>query len=76
MAADIALSGELKPLQAINAAMLSASFTGARTVVAGVWFEAANGYGLYNYFNGSGYHTISDSIDEKFGSYHMYNGIY
>ncbi|MDF0719934.1 hypothetical protein P0M11_07970 [Kaistella sp. PBT33-4] len=35
VAADIALSGELKPSHAINAAMIGASFTGVGSVVAG-----------------------------------------
>ena len=76
VAADIALSGELKPSHAINVAMIGASFTGVGTVLAGVWFVADYGTGFYNYLNGDGFYTISDSIDEKYGTYHMYNGIY
>ena len=70
------MSGELKPSQLINGAMLYASTTGVGTVVAGVWFVADNGYGLYNYLNGNGFNTISDEIDNSMGTYKLYNGLY
>ena len=76
VAADIALSGELKPSHAINTGMLIISTTGVGTVVAGGWFLFDNGYGLYNYINGEGFNTYSDHIDAKYGTYHLYNGIY
>ena len=72
----------MKPSQAFIAAMLGASFTGVGSVVAGVWFIADNGVGIYNYFGGhqEGFYTLSDVIDDSdFGSkitIEMYNGIY
>ncbi len=80
VAADIALSGELKPSHAINAAIIGASFTGVGSVLAGIWFIADNGYGLYSYINNKGFTTYSDKLDndfaEEYGKIELWNGIY
>lgn len=76
IAADIALFGELKPSHAINAAMLGASTTGVGAIVAGVWFIADFGTMGVNYIINGEAQGISDIIDEKIGTYEMYNGIY
>ncbi|WP_326983431.1 hypothetical protein VUJ46_02470 [Chryseobacterium sp. MYb264] len=45
LAADIAMSGEVKPSHAINAFMLGISRTGIGSIVAGAWFVADMGTG-------------------------------
>ncbi|SFO39106.1 hypothetical protein SAMN05421741_14912 [Paenimyroides ummariense] len=77
VAADIAMSGELKPSHGINVFMLGISGTGVGSIVAGVWFVADMGTGAYNYyFSDDGFKTISDMIDQNVGSYEMYEGVY
>lgn len=77
VAADIAMSGELKPSHGINVFMLGISGTGVGSIVAGVWFIADMGTGTYNYyFSNDGFKTISDMIDQNVGSYEMYEGLY
>jgi len=74
--ADIALSGELKPSHAINAAMIGISTTGLGAVVAGVWFIADFGTMGINYLIYGEAKSIGDMIDESTGTIKMYNGIY
>lgn len=74
--ADIVLSGELKPSQAINGAMLGISTTGWGTIIAGAWFVVDNGVGVYNYFSKDNFKTLSDEIDDSVGTYKLYNGLY
>ena len=74
--ADVALSGELKPSHAINAAMLGASTTGVGAIVAGIWFIADFGTMGVNYLvNGEG-KGLGDMIDEHIGTLEMYEGAY
>ncbi|UHO40739.1 RHS repeat-associated core domain-containing protein [Chryseobacterium capnotolerans] len=80
LAADIAMSGEVKASHYINGIMLGASTTGVGSIVAGVWFVADMGTGAVNYLNGNGFKTLSDVIDESSVgqsiSFEMYDGLY
>ncbi|WP_265429940.1 RHS repeat-associated core domain-containing protein [Chryseobacterium sp. YIM B08800] len=80
LAADIAMSGQVKPSHMINAAMLGASFSGVGSIVAGAWFVADMGTGAVNYLNGNGFRTLSDVIDQSdWGqsiTVDMYDGLY
>ncbi len=76
LVADIALSGELKPSQAINAVMLGASTTGVGAIAAGVWFLADFGTMGVNYLINGKAKGLGDMIDESVGTYKMYEGVY
>ncbi len=80
LAADIAMSGQIKPSHGINAFMLGISGTGVSSIVAGAWFITDMGVGAYNYFNGDGFTTLSDVIDQsEWGqkkTIEMYDGLY
>ncbi|MBD3907365.1 RHS repeat-associated core domain-containing protein, partial [Chryseobacterium muglaense] len=80
LAADIAMSGQVKPSHMINAAMLGASFSGVGSIVAGAWFVADMGTGAINYLNGNGFRTLSDVIDQSDWGQNitvdMYDGLY
>ena len=76
IAADIAMSGEIKPSHGINVLMLSISGTGVGAAVGGLWFVADMGTGAVNYLNGNGFRTLSDVIDDNVGTYKMYDGLY
>src|SRR5690606_25857362 len=81
VAADVVMSGQMKPSHYINGGMLAASSTGVGSIVAGVWFIADMGTGAYNYyFSDDGFRTLSDVIDESsFGqsiTVDMYDGLY
>jgi len=79
VAADVVMSGQMKPSHYISGGMLAASSTGVGSIVAGVWFIADMGTGAYNYyFSDDGFRTLSDVIDESsFGqsiTVDMYDG--
>ncbi|MGG5208692.1 hypothetical protein ACQWU4_07065, partial [Chryseobacterium sp. MIQD13] len=80
LVADIAMSGELKPSHAINAAMLVASTTGVGSIVAGVWFVADMGTMGVNYMINGEAKGLGDMIDEsvanEYGKFEMYDGLY
>ena len=76
MVADIALSGELKPSHAINAAMLGVSTTSIGAFIAGAWFLADFGTMGVNYLINGKAKGLGDMIDESIGTYEMYDGIY
>lgn len=67
LVADIALTGEIKPSHAINAAMLGASTTGVGSIVAGVWFLADTGTLLFNLAVYQENKSLSDIIDQSIG---------
>lgn len=74
--ADIALSGEIKPSHAIDAAVLAASATGVGALVGAGWLIADYGTMTYNrIFNGE-WKSLSDIIDEKIGTVELYEGFY
>jgi len=74
--ADVALSGELKPSQLVNGIAAGISWTGVGSVVAGVWFVADFGTMGVNYLLGNGAIGLGDMLDNHFGTYEMYEGIY
>lgn len=76
LAADVLLSGELKASHAINSAMLGASTTGVGAIVAGTWFIADFGTMGVDYILNGEAKGLGDIIDEKVGSYEMYEGLY
>lgn len=80
LAADIAMSGEVRPSHIINGTMLGISGTGVGSIVAGAWFITDMGVGAINYISGSGLSTLSDVIDQSdWGKRHtveMYDGLY
>ena len=83
LAADIALSGEVKPSHVINGAMLGASTTGVGAIAAGVWFVADYGTMGYNRIVNGEWKSLSDIIDEaaeenlgKYGKLELYDGLY
>jgi RHS repeat-associated protein len=76
LVADIGLSGEIKPSHGINAAMLLVSTTGVGAIVAGVWFITDFGVLGYNYFVFGEVKSLSDIIDNKIGTFEMYEGLY
>jgi RHS repeat-associated protein len=76
IAADIVLSGELKPSHAINAAMLAASTTGVGAIAAGIWFIADFGTMGVNYLLNGEAKGIGDMIDESVGTIELYEGVY
>ena len=74
--ADIALSGEIKPSHVINSIMLGASMTGFGTVIASAWFIADFGTMGINYLMGNGAVGLGDMLDQKIGTFEMYEGLY
>lgn len=80
LAADIVMSGEIKPSHAINAFMLGISTTGVGSIVAGVWFVADVGTLGVNYLiNGEAKglgDMIDDSVAHEYGRLEMYEGLY
>jgi hypothetical protein len=76
IAADIVLSGEVKPSHIINGAMLGASTTGVGAIVAGVWFIADVGTMGVNYLVNGQAKGLGDILDESIGTYKMYDGLY
>lgn len=76
LVADVALSGQLKPSHAINAAMLGASTTGVGAIAAGAWFIVDFGAMGVNYIMSGEAKGLGDMIDEATGTYQMYDGLY
>ncbi len=76
IAADIALSGELKPSHAINAALLAGSTTGIGAVFAGAYFLADFGTMGVNYLMTGEATGIGDWIDSQVGTIEIYDGLY
>lgn len=76
LAADIVLSGEIKPSHIINGAMLGASTTGVGAIVAGAWFIADFGTMGANYLINGEAKGLGDMLDESVGTYEMYDGVY
>ena len=80
LAADIALSGEIKPSHFINGTMLGVSGTGVGAVVAGAWFIADYGTMGFNRIVNGEWRSLSDIIDEaaeeKVGKFELYEGFY
>jgi len=74
--ADVALSGELKPSHAINAAMLGATTTGVGAIASGVWFIADFRTIGVNYLLGNGAKSLGNMIDESTGKIEMYDRSY
>ena len=76
LAADVLLSGELKPSHAINSVMLGVSSTGVGAIASGAWFLLDFGTMGVNYIVNGQAKGLGDIIDENVGSYEMYEGIY
>ena len=74
--ADIALSGEIKVSHGINGLVTVLALTGFGAPMAAVWFIADLGTAGVNYLLGNGFKGIGDMLDEKAGSYEMYEGLY
>ena len=70
------MSGEVKLSHGISGGMLLLSSTGIGSIIAGAWFLVDMGTGGYNYFVNGEFETLSDMIDNKFGTYEMYEGLY
>lgn len=74
LAADIGLSGEVKPSHVVTAVLLGASTTGVGAVFAGIYFIADIGTGLVT---GT---SISERLDgwvaEDYGRLELYEGLY
>lgn len=73
---DIALSGEVKPSHAINAAMLGVSTTGVGAIAAGIWFIADFGTMGVSYIIIGEAIGIGDMLDNSFGTLELYDGLY
>lgn len=65
LAADIAVSGQIKPSHIINGAMLGASTTGVGSIVAAVWFAADLGTMGINLLISGEAKGLGDIIDEE-----------
>ena len=74
--ADIALSGELKPSQLINAGAAMAAGSGIGSLVGVAWFAADFGTMGVNILLGTGAVGLGDMIDNAVGTIEMYEGLY
>ena len=79
-AANVLMTGEIKPSDGINLLMAGLSFTVWGSVVAGVWFVADFGTMGVNIIMGNGHVGLGDMIDNSsWGQSHtikMYDGLY